>query len=165
MSLIDRIREKSHEDGDCWIWDAAMAGGKTPVISHNLKVQNVRRALAIELGLDVEGKTASNSCDDRRCVCPDHIKVMTRKALQVRSAKVYKGSAQNVIRGKKIAAYKRDASTNTQEKVNAIRLADGTQREIAKQFGVSQYAVWSIRTYRTWKDYSSPYAQLMGGRP
>ena len=162
--LIARIRAKSQEDGDCLIWHGAMAGGVTPVIQFEGKVQNVRRALAIQLGLDVDKKTATNSCDNRRCVCPDHIKVMTRKALQVRSAKALKGSAQNVIRGMRISAARRPTAKHTAELAQQIREADGPQRAIAARFGVSHHVVWSIRTHRTWKNYNNPYAQLMGGR-
>lgn len=162
--LLDRIRAKSHEDGDCLIWDGALAAGSTPAIQFGGKVQNVRRALAIDMGLDVRKKTVSNSCDNRRCVCPEHIQVMTRKALQVRSAQVHKGTAKDVLRGMRIATAKRPTAKHNLELAQRIRQAEGTQRALAKQFGVSQHVVWSIKTHRTWKDYTNPFAQLMGGR-
>jgi len=166
MNLMDRINANAHDDGGCLIWDGAMgSAGKTPVISMDGKVQNIRRALAIEAGINVLGMNASNTCNERRCVCPNHIKMMTRSELQNRSADELRGSIHNTLRGRKIAEARRPTTKHTMELAVAIRQAEGSQRAIAKQFGVSHYVVWSIRTGKSWKDYSNPYAQLMGARP
>jgi len=161
--LLERIRAKSTEECDCWLWDGSMSVCNIPMIKHNGRAYSARRALAIEMGLDVEGKAATNSCGDPRCVCPGHIRLMTQGALRLRTSKRLKGTASETLRAHKIAATRRRTSKLSIASATAIRAADGTYREIGEEYGVSISTVFAIKSHRMWKDHSNPFAQLMGG--
>jgi predicted XRE-type DNA-binding protein len=62
----------------------------------------------------------------------------------------------------KISSVARQHAKLNEQLAEEIRQADGTQREIAKRFGVSQATVSVIKRGKTWRDYNNPFAQLIG---
>jgi len=141
--LADRIAEKVRIcDSGCHEWTGRLQpngygqvhrGGKT-VYAH-------RAAWEVANGQLPEGAFVMHTCDNRRCVNPDHLRIgtfqdnmddMTAKLRQAHGAR--NGHA-------KMSA----------EDVRAIRAADGSHTEIAKRFGVSQPLVSMIRARRIWK--------------
>jgi len=161
--FITRLRKRSEEVGDCWEWTGAMQTTTgTPVMNYEGQAQPVRRAIALELGLPLQGKLATCKCINMRCVNPEHVTVVTRAQLQKRTAKANNLNL-NQARCRKLAQSARRNSKLTEAKVAEIRAIDGmTQRDIAALYGITQATVSAIRRGVKWKDYSNPWLQLMG---
>lgn len=162
--LIERIRRHIEEVGDCWEWTGALQpNSPCPVMRFKQRTSQVRRFIAEFQGKQVMGKFATCKCRNQLCVNPDHVMVVTRKRLQelVAQERQYQS---NPVRMKKIADKARQRSKLTPEVVEQIKSAEGTQRVIAAQFGITQAAVSSIKRGRTWKEYSNPFAGLYGAR-
>lgn len=163
-TLIDQINARCVEVGDCWEWQGAMqACGSTPTVRVKGKTIGVRRLLLQHLGVNVRGKVCTYKCGNALCVNPEHLEAIGRKKLSRRLVKETNYTA-GVLRKVKLAEKARHRSKLTIEIALEIRQAEGTQREIAARYGVSQATVSCIKRGATWKDYASPFAQLLGGK-
>jgi hypothetical protein len=161
--FLSRLEKHTEEVGNCWEWQGSMqSGAPTPMINFNHRCQPVRRLLAQAMGKTVEGMFVTCKCRNELCVNPDHLLVVTRKRLQEMLAKE-RNYQVNPVRMKKLADKARLNSKLTVELAAEIRDADGTQREIAARYGISQATVSVIKRGKTWRDYSNPFAQLIGG--
>ena len=155
------IVAKCTEEGDCWLWRGAVHCGM-PVVRHNNRVVNVRRYIAQHIqGSVVDGKLASTRCGNPQCCAPEHVDMITRKELQRRTAKTTKNQ-QRPSRNYKLAIKARARSTLNDELVAQIRASDLTGRELAALYGVSLSSIQKARNYQSWRDYRSPFAQLIG---
>lgn len=161
--LVERVRMRCTDFGDCWEWQGALqSGGSTPTMRIGKETIGVRRALLQLKGTDLSGKVATYKCGNTLCVNPEHLQATTRKKLSKRSAQEHKYGS-NLARNAKVAAAARARSSLTQEIVDQIRRAEGTQRAIAARFGVSQHTVCQIRRGLAWRDYTNPFMQLLQG--
>lgn len=161
--LIERVRKHIEEVGDCWEWFGAMQHtSPTPMINYKRKVRPVRRLFAEYLGKNVQGKFVTCKCRNELCVNPDHILIVTRQKLQemVNKERNYTSSP---IRRKKLAEKARLRAKLNVELAAEVREAEGTQREIAARYGISQATVSVIKRGVTWRDYTNPFTQLIGG--
>jgi hypothetical protein len=154
------------EVGECWEWQAALQwNSPVPVINYNGKVAPVRRHIAqYILKLPLEGgKLATCNCGNKLCVNPAHVVLITRKKLQQRIAKESRHLV-NPVRMKKLSDRARAAQAKlTLQQALEIRDAEGKQRDIAARYGITQATVSAIKRGKTWRDYSNPFAQLIGG--
>lgn len=158
--LITQIRKHIVEEGDCWNWTGALQStGTVPTMNYKRKVGAVRRFILMEQGVDLSKRLATYTCGNPMCVNPEHVAPATRRAVQVRSAKEL-GYQANPVRRKKLADNARKRAKLTPELARQVREADGTQDQIAEQFGISQATVSVIKRGKTWKDYSNPFAGL-----
>ena len=161
--LLERIQTHVIEVGDCWEWQGSLQSqSPTPTMNYRNQVKPVRRHLAEAMELNLTGKVVTYKCGNPLCVHPDHIIAITRKKLQQRIAKE-QSHQMNPLRRKKISDRARVHAKLTMELAQAIRDAEGTQREIAKQFGITQATVSVIKRGVTWRDYTNPFTQLIGG--
>lgn len=161
--LLERIQSHVIEVGECWEWQGSLQSkSPTPTMNFKNQVKPVRRHLAEAMELKLDGKLVTYKCGNPLCVHPDHIIAITRKKLQQRIAKE-QAHHLNPLRRKKISDAARKNGKLTPELAQAIRDADGTQREIAKQFGITQATVSVIKRGVTWRDYTNPFTQLIGG--
>jgi hypothetical protein len=159
--LLARIQSRTEEVGDCWEWQGALqAYSRVPVMSHKGKHQCVRRWVAQAVGHDVEGKVVTYRCGNNLCVNPEHLQLMTKSALHQRVSRqqVHKINMANRIR---IAEARRANAKLTPEQVQAIRDDPRLQREIAKDYGITQPTVSSIKRGEIWRDYTNPFIQLI----
>lgn len=161
--FLTRLRKRSEEVGDCWEWTGAMQTTTgTPVMRYDGRAQPVRRAIALELGLSLQGKLATCRCANMRCVNPEHVVMVTRQQLQKRTAKAT-GMHMSPARCRKLAQSARRNGKLNEAQVAEIRAIEGMrQRDIAALYGITQSTVSAIRRGVKWKDYSNPYLQLMG---
>jgi hypothetical protein len=161
--FLSRLEKHTEEVGNCWEWQGAMQhNSPTPVINFNRRAQPVRRLLAQAMGKPVKGMFVTCKCRNELCVNPDHLRVVTRKRLQEMLAKE-RNYQSNPVRNKKLADKARRNSKLTVELAAEIREAEGSQRAIAARYGVTQSTVSVIKRGKTWRDYSDPFAQLIGG--
>ena len=158
--LIERIRKHIVEEGDCWNWTGALQScGTVPTMNYKRKVGAVRRFILLEQGVDLSKRLATYTCGNPLCVNPEHVVPATRRAVQARNAKEL-GYLSNPVRRKKLSDNARKRAKLTPELARQVREAEGTQDEIAEQFGISQATVSVIKRGKTWKDYSNPFAGL-----
>jgi hypothetical protein len=162
--LIERLRKHSEEVGECWEWHGAtQTQAPTPMMRFNERSIPVRRAIAIARGMQIEGKLATHKCGNPLCVNPDHVTLVTRRKLQQRNALTIRYQT-NPVRMQKLAQKARSKAKLTMELAEQIRQAEGTQREIAAAYGITQATVSVIKRGKTWRDYTNPWAGLIGGR-
>jgi len=160
--LQKSVRNRCIESEGCWVWVGAFQPcGTTPTMRLNGRVAGVRRFLAIDMERDVRDKVVTHKCGNPACVNPEHLAVITRSKLQKRIAgeRSYK---TNPLRQKKIADKARENSKLNLAIVEQIRAADGSQRKIAAEYGITQATVSCIKSGRTWRDYSNPFSALVG---
>lgn len=161
--LIERILKSVEEVGECWEWQGCLQSrSPVPTMRFQNKVKPVRRFIAEAMGKDMRGKVATYKCGNELCVHPDHVEVITRQKLQKRVAKAAQYHS-NPVRLKKLSDRARQRSKLTPEIVEAVRTAEGTQRQVAARFGITQATVSAIRLGKTWRDYTNPFTALIGG--
>lgn len=173
--LMERIKARVQEEGDCWNWTGTY-GNKVPVIGftreevphHRPRKNNryvyvaVRRALFALLRTPGANRQASGrlmvaSCGNPSCVNPDHIRAMTRADM----ARLMGQRVNLESRSHKIALARRANSAKlTAEQAAFIRASACPAVEIAQQFGVGASLVHRIRRGEAWRDYSDPIAQM-----
>jgi hypothetical protein len=135
------------ELGPCWVWTAGKDNkgyGQFGIGSRNDGTDGHTRSHRVSFFLEY-GRWpmphALHHCDNPSCVNPAH---------------VYEGdNAQNakdrVDRGRTSRGIDRPGAKLTEATVAEIRSATGSQRAIAKRFGVSQWTVCHVRLGKVWK--------------
>lgn len=161
LGTIEAIYARCVEEGDCWIWTGAMDGNNTPVLRLNgsRSLVPVRRHILEMSGKKIGKLRATNTCDVRGCVNPEHAVAWTMAKLIKRSA-IATGYARRPSRNSKISGAARSRSPLTPELVKEIRESPETGRAVAIRLGLCQSTVQSIRAHDTWRDYSSPFFAL-----
>lgn len=158
VHTLETIQARIVEEGDCWLWQAALSHG-SPALRHDGRVMYVRRFIAQYLqGKDTSGKYVTQTCDSPLCVNPAHVIVCDRAKLQLIAAKRTR-YGDSVVRGMRIARAKQEASSLTWDDVRAIRAMEGTSRAIARELGLNFSRVHNIRTHKTWRE-ANPFFGL-----
>lgn len=163
--MIEYLHARCVEDGDCWIWKLACSSNGTPkmtlMIDGERKQKAARRVMAESLGMEIEGKLVTSKCGNPRCICPDHVLVVTKSQLGKLIAK-NTGFQQRIERRKKISdsARKMRGKLST-EAATEIRNSDEPLWKLAEKHGVAKSTVQKVRVYRAWQDYHSPFAGLL----
>lgn len=159
--LIERIRSRIVEEGDCWNWTGAMQScGVSPVMNWKRKIGSVRRFILYERGGNQPRLIATYNCGNPMCVNPEHTVWTTRGKVQRRTT-VEQSYQNNVIRRKKLSDKARAKGKLTLELATEIRTLDGNQHQIAAQYGISQATVSAIKRGKTWQSYGgNPFAGL-----
>jgi hypothetical protein len=158
---MELVREKCIEDGDCLIWQAAKSPSGAPYMKvHGYGSMPVRRWIAGNvLGLQIDGRMASTICGNSACVEPEHVEMKTRSKMQ-RDAVKRTQYHLNPVRNQKLYKAAAARSPYSKETVEKIRAAEGSQRSIARDFGVSFAMVNRIKNGQSHRNYSSPWAGL-----
>lgn len=159
--LVELIRKHVVEEGDCWNWTGALQTcGSVPTMNYGGKVGAVRRFILEERGVVLGKRLATYTCGNKLCVNPEHTGPATRRAVQVRSAETL-GHLANPARRKKLSDNARKRAKITQEIADQVRAADGTQKQKAEIFGISQSQISRIMRNKNWLRYDNPFAGLM----
>jgi hypothetical protein len=160
--LIAKVQQFAIEEPcGCWRWVGARSNGVTPSMQWLGRVDNVRRHILRDRGAILTGYLAGTSCGNPTCVNPDHVVKMTRSKASKIAADAM-DAASKLLRAKNISAGRKKYAKLTAEQADAIRVDTRPQRTIAAEYGVAQWAVYAIKSGRTWKTYSSgPFSGLM----
>lgn len=103
---------------------------------------------------------ATNACGNPQCVAPDHLLIASRSKLgKLTDART--GFTRTPQRRKKISDSKRATGKLNPEAVRAIRAAKSSVK-VAQEYGIAKATAIRIRAYESWRDYSNPFAALMG---
>jgi len=160
MTLIERVTSHAIPVGNCWEWNSAMSKN-TPTLMWQGQAQTVRRVLAKEyLNYSIDNMLVTTRCRNPKCVRPKHLLVCTRKELQALLSKEKRLTPGHVVRAKLSVAARRRARL-TLEQAQEIRIAEGTHKEIATQYGISQSTVSAIKSGRIWREYDNQYFLLV----
>lgn len=156
-TILDSVRERSIEEGDCWLWTGYCNNG-TPATSSGSKGYTVVRLMAIRLGMNVTGKVAYMKCGNRMCVNPKHVAVTSRVDMANRSLRASTKSLNWKIKQLRAVQSK---SRLTRDDVRAIRATENvSQSELARRYGVSRRAIQRIVTGEGWKEPTSPMGMM-----
>lgn len=101
--LLQVIKSRSEECGDCWEWTGSyVSGGVVPMMYHQGNRRGVRTLIMIGIkgAPTPEGHKASTTCENSRCVNPAHAKNITNAKLLERSRR----NTNQTARAAKIAA-------------------------------------------------------------
>lgn len=163
MHDLESIHARCIEVGDCWEWQGAYSGGRNPYVRYKGRGTTVRRAVLDLIGERQKSNlhcVALSTCDNPRCVNPDHLRWATHS--EVMRAAGAKGLLSGIVRAAKIAAYKRAATSKlTMEMVRAIRASNEKYADLAARYGVSAGVIESVKNHRNWKEYdNNPFAGL-----
>lgn len=158
--LLAHIQSRTEEIGDCWEWQGAVqVRSRTPVMRYQKRHQCVRRWVAEAMGHNIEGKVVTYKCGNHLCCNPEHLQVMTKTALQKRTNK-HHIRYMSMTRRQRVAAARRATAKLKLEQVQAIREDPRPQREIAREYGISQPTVSAIKRGEMWRDYTNPFIHL-----
>jgi len=147
MSLEERIAVRIQPNGECREWTGAMSGAKKP--EHRrpvMKKGHVSRIVwEMTHGRIPDGQEVCHRCDNPKCLRTSHLFLGTH---QDNLNDMYSKSRQRHCRGES-----HPDSKLKEDDVKAIRQLSLTvpQTELARIYGVSDFAVWAIIRRRTWK--------------
>lgn len=165
---LETIKARCIEEGDCWIWQGSVSPGDVPnmripqAIDPKRPLVGVRRWIAQHQGKQIAGLYATNTCQDKRCVCPDHIVVLTRQKLQKRAGKTMTKNQNAGTMARRVQARVRAGNLKIgYDKAREIRQSDKSAEEWAAELGCHVTTVFQAKSGKTWRDYSSPFAGLL----
>lgn len=164
---LESLRARCTECGDCW---ELQTGAKSehhrrhPQVRHDGKPYLARR-LAYELanGPIRADLRAVPKCGNPYCINPAHQSLLTEKQKGKKAAKA--GAFSSWARRKKIAEHMRRTEAKiTLEQAMEIRTSEEQGKDLAKRYGLAETTISAIKRGERWRDYSNPFAALMGGR-
>ena len=153
--ILETIKERCIEEGDCWLWQGGGNEKGHPTIKHRSGRRFVWEAVH---GVIAEGMRLSVTCGCIDCLNPKHLALRTRAQITAQM------NAQPSVRRKKSAGGARGMKAYSKldaDKARYIRESDKTQRQLAEEFGVSQPLISRVRLYQSWLEHESPFAALM----
>lgn len=160
---LDDIKARCEEIGECWIWQKTLLRGKVPVMKIAGKTVYPRRAVwQLHNGKEIPSSmvvTHRKSCGDPLCCNPDHLTLISRKALVQRTGAEGKFSTARIKA--KIAATKRKKSKLSQEAVREIIASDDSIPTLAKKHGITEAYGYMIRRGLFRREIGSPFSGLM----
>lgn len=140
------------ELGPCWVWTGVKdKDGYGRIRDGERKQQRTNRIGFLLANGRWPNPFALHHCDNPSCVRPDHLfegDVQENHNDQARKGRTTKGIKNPAcgVRGEANGRAKLSI-----ENVRAIRVAVGSQAEIAVRFNVSQATVSNVRLLRSWK--------------
>ena len=152
--LLESIKEKSEIDNEtgCWNWKGKLningyasqkekGIGKKYVIVSRFICKFIKKS-------DPEGLDACHTCDNPKCVNPDHLFLGTRQDNM--------NDMKNKGRGKCYIGEKNNRAKLTENDVRLIRKLKGTLKikELAEIYGVSPTAIGNILKRISWSHIS-----------
>ena len=170
LTTIESLREQCVECGDCWEWQGPVStpaknrnSAGHPVTRSKGKAVSARRTMYELSGRKIRtGHWISTSCENVRCLNPDHLVQVSPAQQNARLGK--KGAFSGATRCAKIAAAQRALRGKiTMDDARAIRDSDETTPVLAERYGLSRRRIQLIRKGDTWREYThtNPFAGLM----
>lgn len=145
------IAERCIEVGDCLLWQGATTGGGKPAINNGGRSVSLRAYIFTDLlGKKVpRGKLVSYTCTNPLCVEGEHLKAMTRKEMTKRSIE-RTGYPERADWLAKCARAGQRSSGIDPDLIEVARNAEGSNRKVARETGLSRHVVDGVRGGRTW---------------
>lgn len=149
------LRARTEHEGECWLWQPAVAGNGLPSASiQGSNSVNVRRwVFGCCCSSLVSGQEVVPTCGNRLCLNPEHLKQVTRtqRFAQAKGRGAFTRKPQHIAA---ITAARRASAKYTPEQIEHVRrLAseDLSVAEIARRAGVGYDTAWTVCRGRAWK--------------
>ena len=141
--IEERFWEKVDTSGECWEWQGGYSGKpKYPQMRIEGKLCKAHRvAYTLANGPIPDGLLVRHTCDNRKCVKPDHLIVGTTAD----------NVADRVARGRSACGATHGSAKLTPALVAEIRASDETERSLAERMGVHPSAIGNARRGKTWR--------------
>jgi hypothetical protein len=154
------IWDRCHDDGDCVIWDGAVAANAGPAVTSPFtgRTAPTRRVLMQALGYKIDGLICTTSCGHQNCMAREHIITMTRQQLQKRTGP---SLSKNEVRRASLARAARQRSYLTMEIVREMRASGMRATQAAKHYGIPLQIAARVLRNDSWRDYSNPFSALL----
>lgn len=146
---MERFSAKVHKSDSCWIWCGARNNngyGVFRVRGRNYLAH--RYAYANDLDYPPKTFEVLHSCDNPRCVNPDHLRLGTHADNMRDSATKGRMSRTHQVTGERHGMSKLTADQVAE--IRRLRSSGQTHRAIGKQFGVSHAAIGYIVRGKSW---------------
>lgn len=171
-SVAERLWEKVQKTDGCWLWTGALnkapgakwsygvigiGGGASSRLVHRLSWELANGPIPV-------GMSVCHHCDVPNCVRPDHLFLGTaadnardmiekgrNASLRLPRPSMRKPRSHRYNLGEDNAAAKLTAAQVLELRDRHSR-GDVTQRQLAKDYGVSPQLVWAILSRRVWAD-------------
>lgn len=143
----ERFWRYVEKTAECWNWTGSLDASGYGSIHGDLRetLRAHRLAWEIKHRRSVpSGMHVCHSCDNRKCVNPDHLFLGTN-ADNV-ADKVKKGRQSTIH----LYGEAHGAAKITEAQARQIKAATGTMREIGSRYGISPASVCRIRTGKQW---------------
>jgi hypothetical protein len=175
IRTVEDLRQRCRVDEDtgCWHWGLAMVQGhpKVHFVMDGVRTSTRGRRASLLLAGKVilKGHVVFpvRKCHADDCMNPDH----ARSGSRANHGQYLKASGRAKTPAKQAAARmvsKTFRATINEEKAQAIRESTKSTYELAREYGIAQSAIWSIKAGRAWKPCvpaSSVFAWANGGAP
>lgn len=161
LHTMESIYARCADVGDCWEWQESMMGNRHPNVRHDGKIVLVRRLVVTLTGRTLRpSEKAIPTCENTRCVNPDHIAVQTHRTVMKRQGEL--GKLSDPVRVAKIAATKRAKYGKiTMDDARAIRASSDTHESAGNRYGIHRSKIAAIRQHKCWRELSgNPFAGL-----
>lgn len=138
-SLVDDAfmlsRSKLDEDTGCWNWSKCVQSNGYGRVRHDGRTAYAHRLSYLMLVGEIpDGFDVCHTCDNRRCVNPDHLFVGTRKDNMQDAVSKGRQASGDVLPQTKLRG---DAAMRALEQIHKGRL----YADIAKDFGVTRTSI------------------------
>jgi hypothetical protein len=132
----------------CWEWQGGIDASGYGSFWTGDRIERAHRMALLLGGRQLKaGQCVCHKCDNRRCVRPSHLFIGSRAD----NAADMRAKGRGFIPPPRFGQG-HPGSKLTRSAVREIRRANGTQKEIAKRFGISQSNVCLIRQHKIWKE-------------
>jgi hypothetical protein len=161
LELVEWVRQKSYDDGDCWRWLGGHNAAGYPLGYMRGTAFTLRRRVYAATHPDqpLAGRYVSMACGEIGCLNPKHMRVVTRFQY-MRAAVGGKPRNADVVAHVTAAQRRRPTTKMTMDKARELRrqLHDGaTLSQVAQQFGITKSNASLIARHETWRE-PSPWA-------
>ena len=145
LTVEERFWAKVNKDtdSDCWEWTAALCDKGYGRFGIKRKVVSAHRLSVILDGRDPTGLFVCHHCDNTKCVRPDHL---------------FLGTQQDNMRDMLSKKRNRTAPNRPMQRrlidvqIHEIRNSKMSQRELSRQYNVSQNTIFDIIHRHTYRD-------------
>lgn len=154
---LESLHARCEEVGECWEWGGYYNNGVPCVFIDNKRV-GVRRVVAVLSGKRVQGRlNFGNSCDNRRCVNPEHV---IGRTMEQHARHIGIKAEGSVLRAAKIQMSWAGRTKLTFEQVQEIRASEDGPKVLSERYGVSKNYIHKIRKGLVWRHFGGVWSGL-----
>lgn len=142
VSMMDSIHRHSipEPNSGCWLWMGSTATGGYGRVWHKGKPELAHRVSYWLACGPTSDKQVLHRCDNPACVNPDHLFL----------GDIAGNMGDRDKKGRQARGERQGSAVLTETQVRLLRDAKGSERALAKQFGIAPSTVRKIRLRKTW---------------